>query len=82
VAAVIGGPLRRIPAEVLADSLFADVEDRTDLVEGTAEFSELVSGAFAAHSWSLAAEGGAGLAQRVVPFGGRALDLFGFALCC
>ena len=35
---------RRVPEEVLADPLFADVEDRADLVEGAAEFSELVGG--------------------------------------
>jgi hypothetical protein len=45
---------------VLADSLFADVEDRADLVEGAAEFSELVSGAFAADPRSLAGEDCAG----------------------
>jgi hypothetical protein len=51
---------RRVPEEVLADPLLGDVEDRADLVKGAAEFSELVSGAFAADPRSLAGEGGAG----------------------
>ena len=63
---------RRVPEEVLADPLLGDVEDGADLVEGAAEFSELVSGAFAADPRSLAVEGGAGLVQCLVPFGGRA----------
>ena len=63
---------RRVPEEVLADSLFGDVEDGADLVEGAAEFSELVSGAFAADPWSLAGEGGAGFVQCLVAFGGHA----------
>jgi hypothetical protein len=53
-------PYRGVPEEVLADPLFADVEDGADLVEGAAEFSEMVSGAFAAGPRGLAGEGGAG----------------------
>ena len=68
---------RRVPEEVLADPLFGDVEDRADLVEGGAEFSELVSGAFAADPRSLAGKGGAGFVQGTVPFGGRAPCLCG-----
>ena len=68
---------RRIPEEVLADPLFADVEDRADLVEGAAEFSELVGGAFAADLRGLAVEGGAGFVQCLVPLGGRAPCLCG-----
>src|ERR1700722_2659500 len=63
---------RRVPEEVLADPLFADVEDRADLVEGAAEFSELVGGVFAADPRSLKVESGAGFVQCLVPFGGRA----------
>jgi hypothetical protein len=76
-----GCSCRWVPEQVLADSLFADVEDRADLVEGAAEFSELVSGAFAADPRSLAGEDCAGFVQCLVPFGGYPLGLFGFALC-
>ena len=72
-----GFACRWVPEEVLADSLFADVEDRADLVEGAAEFSELVSGAFAADPRSLTVEGCAGFVQCLVPFGGRAPCLCG-----
>ena len=79
---VFGRPtVRGVPEEVLADSLFADVEDRADLVEGAAEFPDLVSGAFAADPRSLAGEDCAGFVQCLVPFGGPTLGLFGFALC-
>jgi hypothetical protein len=54
------GGLRAAGSQVLADPFFADVEDRADLVEGAAEFSELVSGAFAADPRSLKVEGCAG----------------------
>ena len=64
---------RWVPEEVLADPLLADVEDRADLVEGAAEFSELVGGAFAADPRSEKAESCAGFVQCLVPFGGRAL---------
>jgi hypothetical protein len=57
------------------------VEDRADLVEGATEISELVGGAFAAGPRGLAVEGCAGFVQCMVPFGGRALCLFGLALC-
>ena len=50
-------PDRRVPEEVLADPLSADMEDRADLVEGAAEIPELMSGAFAADARSLAGEG-------------------------
>ncbi len=76
-----GRRVRRVPEEVLADPLFADVEDGADLVEGGAEVAELVGGAFAASARGLAVEGGASLVQCVVSFGGRALCLFGLALC-
>ena len=72
-----GSACRRVPEEVLADPLFGDVEDRADLVEGGAEFSELVRGAFAADPRSLAGEGGAGFVQCLVPFGGRTSCLCG-----
>ena len=52
-----GRPHRGVPEEVLADPLFADVEDRADLLEGAAEISELMSGAFAADPRSLPGEG-------------------------
>ena len=57
------------------------MEDRADLFEGAAEFSEPVSGAFAADPRSLKVEGGAGFVQGLIPFGGRASCLLGFALC-
>jgi hypothetical protein len=53
------------------------VEDRADLVQGAAEISELMGAAFAADPRSLAVEGGAGLVQGLVPFGGRAPCLCG-----
>jgi len=72
-----GFTCRRVPEKVLADPLFADVEDRADLVEGAAEISEPVGGAFAADPRSLKAESGAGFVQCPVPFGGRASRLCG-----
>src|SRR3984885_10223909 len=65
-------PYRGVPEEVLADPLFADVEDGADLVEGAAEISELVSGAFAAGPRSLKVKSCAGFVQCLIPFGGRA----------
>ena len=72
-----GFACRRVPEEVLADPLFADVEDRADLVEGAAEIPELVSGAFAADPRGLEVESCAGFVQCLVPFGGRAPCLGG-----
>ena len=72
-----GFACRRVPEEVLADPFSADVEDRADLFEGAAEFSEPVSGTLAADPRSLKVEGGAGFVQCLVPFSGRAPRLCG-----